>query len=34
VLSTTGTVTTLFRFTATNGDVKIDDVFVDPYRRT
>jgi hypothetical protein len=33
-LSTTGTVTTLFRFTATNGDVKIDDVFVDPYRRT
>jgi predicted membrane-bound spermidine synthase len=34
VLSTTGTVTTLFRFTATSGDVRIDDVYVDPYRRT
>jgi hypothetical protein len=34
VTSKTGTVTTLFRFTATSGDVKIDDVFVDPYRRT
>jgi hypothetical protein len=34
ILSTSGTVTTRFRFTATAGDVKVDDVFVDPYRRT
>jgi hypothetical protein len=33
-VSKTGTVTTLFRFTSTSGDVRIDDVFVDPYRRT
>jgi hypothetical protein len=34
ILSTTGTVTTVFRFTATSGDVHVDDVYVDPYRRT
>ncbi len=34
ILSTSGTVTTQFRFTAASGTVKVDDVFVDPYRRT
>ena len=34
ILSTSGTVTTQFRFTAASGDVTVDDVFVDPYRRT
>jgi hypothetical protein len=34
ILSTTGTVTTVFRFTAVSGDVHVDDVYVDPYRRT
>jgi hypothetical protein len=34
ILSPTGTTTASFRFTAVGGDAKIDDVFVDPYRRT
>jgi hypothetical protein len=34
VISTTGTVITEFRFSATSGDVHVDDVYVDPYRRT
>ncbi|MEO9176475.1 MAG: hypothetical protein ABI317_13255 [Gaiellales bacterium] len=34
ILSTTGTVTTVFRFSSTSGDVHVDDVYVDPYRRT
>jgi hypothetical protein len=34
ILSTSGTVTTQFRFSAASGAVKVDDVFVDPYRRT
>jgi hypothetical protein len=34
ILSPTGTTTVTFRFTAMGGHAQIDDVFVDPYRRT
>jgi hypothetical protein len=34
ILSATGTTTASFRFTAVGGDAKVDDVYVDPYRRT
>jgi hypothetical protein len=34
LLSPTGTLGATFVFTAKGGDVRIDDVFVDPYRRT
>lgn len=34
ILSATGTTTTSFRFTAVGGDARVDDVYVDPYRRT
>jgi hypothetical protein len=34
ILSATGTTTAQFRFTAVGGDAKLDDVYVDPYRRT
>jgi hypothetical protein len=33
-ITPTGTSATSFRFTAARGEVRIDDVFVDPYRRT
>jgi hypothetical protein len=33
-ITATGTSFTSFRFTAVHGDVRIDDVYVDPYRRT
>jgi hypothetical protein len=34
ILSATGTSTAQFRFTASGGSVRLDDVYVDPYRRT
>ena len=34
VLSPTGTVQTAFRFGSSGGDARIDDVLIDPYRRT
>ena len=34
ILSPTGTTTASFRFTAVGGDARVDDVYVDPYRRT
>jgi hypothetical protein len=34
ILSATGTTTASFRFTAVGGDARVDDVYVDPYRRT
>jgi hypothetical protein len=34
ILSATGTTTASFRFTAVGGDARLDDVFIDPYRRT
>jgi hypothetical protein len=34
ILSATGTTSASFRFTAVGGDAKLDDVYVDPYRRT
>ncbi|MDX6568968.1 MAG: hypothetical protein QOH15_1546 [Gaiellales bacterium] len=34
ILSATGTTTASFRFTAVGGDAQVDDVYVDPYRRT
>jgi hypothetical protein len=34
LLSMTGTATAEFRFTAAGGPVRVDDVYVDPYRRT
>jgi hypothetical protein len=34
ILSATGTTSASFRFTAVGGDAKVDDVYVDPYRRT
>jgi hypothetical protein len=34
ILSATGTTTASFRFTAVGGDARLDDVYVDPYRRT
>jgi hypothetical protein len=34
LLSPTGASSATFVFTSTSGDVKLDDVFVDPYRRT
>jgi hypothetical protein len=34
ILSPTGTVNASFRFTASGGDVHVDDVYIDPYRRT
>jgi hypothetical protein len=34
ILSATGTTSASFRFTAVGGDARVDDVYVDPYRRT
>jgi hypothetical protein len=34
ILSPTGTVAASFRFTAVGGAARLDDVYVDPYRRT
>ena len=34
LLTPTGTSTAQFRFTGSNGTVTVDDVYVDPYRRT
>jgi hypothetical protein len=34
ILSATGTTTASFRFTSVGGDARLDDVYVDPYRRT
>jgi hypothetical protein len=34
ILSATGTTTAQFRFTAVGGDARLDDVYIDPYRRT
>jgi len=34
IVSASGTTSAAFRFTAVGGDAKLDDVYVDPYRRT
>lgn len=34
IVSATGTTTASFRFTAVGGNARLDDVYIDPYRRT